>query len=182
MSDREQLDAAENRAILQARTRALAKPLVEARDADAQREEVIVLRVAGTRFAISPRAVLAVAALRKLTPLPHAPAALLGLTSREGDLLPVFDLRVVLGLGLTSLPEHGRIVIVGEPSDPVGLVVEAIEGSADVGVAEALPATTSPVLRAIARGVTETGLVLLDHEALLSGDALVVKDTVTPRA
>ena len=50
-----------------------------------------------------------VAEVTKLTPLPHAPPEVAGLTARGGAVYPVFHLRAVLGLPLAALPEHGRI-------------------------------------------------------------------------
>lgn len=156
----------EEEAILERRTRALAKHLVSARD---DGEADLVLRVSGERYAIAAADVLAASALTRLTPLPHAPAALAGLTSRAGRVLPVFELRAVLGLPLATLPEHGRMVILGTAESPVAVTVDAID-SIESSAKEELhepPPTTSSSLRGVLRGVDEHGVMHLDVPALL---------------
>ncbi len=101
----------EDRAILEARTRSLAAH-AELRE-EAAGVDVLVLRVGGERYTLPADAVRAVAALARLSPLPHAPPTVAGLTARGGVILPVFHLRAVLGLALTALPEYGRIVLLG---------------------------------------------------------------------
>ncbi len=164
--------------ILAARTRALARPVRLERRAGL---DLLVLRVAGERYGLPPDAVREVAEIRRLTPLPHAPPQLLGLTSRDGAIVPVFDLRVVLGMSLSSLPEHGRIVVLGEERDSIAFAVEAIEGETlDEGDVAAAPEALGPALRAAARGVTGAGLVVLDPGALLASELLVI-DVPLPR-
>lgn len=167
------------REVLASRTRALARPVRVEQHAAL---DVLVLRVAGERYGLPPDAVREVAEVRKLTPLPHAPPQLLGLTSRNGSIVPVFDLRVVLGMSLSSLPEHGRVVLLGEDRDAIAFAVEAIEGTALIAEGELAgsPDSIGPSLRAAARGVTASGLVVLDPVALLASELLVV-DVPLPR-
>jgi len=156
----------EERAILDARTRALARPTAQtarSRGAD------LVLRVSGERYAIAASEVIAVAALTRLTPLPHAPPELVGLTSRSGRVLPVFDLRAVLGLPLATLPEHARMIILGTGDSPVAVTVDAVDPSeADTsGELTEPPSTTSTSLRRVLLGIDAAGALHLDTRALL---------------
>lgn len=168
----------EEETILERRTRALARPLAEARQGS---EADLVLRVSGERYAIAAAEVLAASALTRLTPLPHSPPELAGLTSRAGRVLPVFDLRAVLGLPLATLPEHGRMVVLGTPDTPVAVTVDAID-AIETGADEALtdpPPTTSAALRRVLLGVDGRGILHLDAAALL--ERLVV-DIPSPHA
>ncbi|MEO5725526.1 MAG: chemotaxis protein CheW [Byssovorax sp.] len=164
----------EDRAILEARTRSLAAH-PEQRDEGAG-VEVLVLRVGGERYTLPSDAVRAVAALARLSPLPHAPPSVAGLTARGGVILPVFHLRAVLGLALTALPEYGRIVLLGEGSGQLALIVDAVEGTSRVDVAALRPAppTLTAVAGALIRGVDGDGVPLLDPEALLASDRLFI--------
>lgn len=164
----------EDRAILEARTRALAAH-AEQRDEGAG-VDVLVLRVGGERYTLPSDAVRAVAALARLSPLPHAPPSVAGLTARGGVILPVFHLRAVLGLALTALPEYGRIVLLGEGSGQLALIVDAVEGTSRVDVAALRPAppTLTAAAGALIRGVDGDGVPLLDPEALLASDRLFI--------
>jgi purine-binding chemotaxis protein CheW len=169
----------EDRAILDARTRALAARVnVEASDA---KIDALVLRVGGERYTLPAEAVRAVAALARLSPLPHAPPTVAGLTARGGVIVPVFHLRAVLGLALTALPEYGRIVLLGEGSNQLALIVDAVEGTTRVDPTTLRPAPPTLVAAAGAmiRGVDEDGVPMLDPEGLLASDRLFV-DIVPP--
>jgi purine-binding chemotaxis protein CheW len=145
-------------------------------------EPLLILRIGGDRYGLAPVAVRAVTELRKITPLPHVPPRVLGLTSRGGSVIPVFELRAVLGLPLTTLPEYGRIVICGEDCDEIALAVEAVEQSTAVSADDItpLPPSASATLRGFARGVAPGSVVVLDHAALLASELLFV-DAPIPR-
>ena len=164
----------DDRAILEERTRALAVP-VDQREAEVG-VEALVLRVGGERYTLPADAVRAVAALARLSPLPHAPPSVAGLTARGGVILPVFHLRAVLGLALTALPEYGRIVLLGEGSGQLALIVDAVEGTTRVDTAALRPAPPSLLAAAgaLIRGVDAAGVPMLDPEALLASDRLFI--------
>lgn len=167
----------DDRAILEARTRALAAP-VDLHEVNVG-VEALVLRVGGERYTLPAEAVRAVAALVRLSPLPHAPPSVAGLTARGGVIVPVFHLRAVLGLALNALPEHGRIVLLGEGSGQLALIVDAVEGTTRVDVATLRPAPP-PLLAAagaLIRGIDAAFVPMLDPEALLASDRLFIDIT-----
>ena len=173
----------EDRALLDARTRALAAR-GEARALGAGIGigiDALLLRVGGERYTLPAEAVRAVAALARLSPLPHAPPSVAGLTARGGAIVPVFHLRAVLGLALTALPEYGRIVLLGEGSSQLALIVDVVEGTTRVDLAtlRPVPATLAASAGALIRGVDGDGVPLLDPEALLASDRLFI-DIVPP--
>ena len=95
--------------------------------------------------------------------------------------MPVFHLRAVLGLALTALPEYGRIVLLGEGSSQLALIVDVVEGTTRVDLAtlRPVPATLAASAGALIRGVDGDGVPLLDPEALLASDRLFI-DIVPP--
>jgi purine-binding chemotaxis protein CheW len=96
-------------------------------------------------------------------------------------IVPVFHLRAVLGLALTALPEYGRIVLLGEGSGQLALIVDAVEGTTRVDPTSLRPApsTLAAMAGALIRGVDRDGVPLLDPEALLASDRLFI-DIVPP--
>ncbi len=79
--------------------------------------------LAGAMFGVAMAQVCEVAALGPITPLPNTPHYLKGLIHLRGALIPVIDLRARLGL---PVAEHSRetCVVVVNPSEPVGLIVD----------------------------------------------------------
>jgi purine-binding chemotaxis protein CheW len=166
-------------AILDARTEALARPIERARTA---RLPHLLVMVAGEQYAFATDAVRAVAEIRRITALPHTPPQVLGLTSRGGTVLPVFDLRAILELPLVVLPEHGRIIVVGREIDELAVVVDTVEGTQEIGDGDVapLPPTVVGPVRSLARGILENGIVVLSAELVLES-VLFVVDSPLPR-
>jgi purine-binding chemotaxis protein CheW len=136
----------------------------------------VLVRAAGATYALDLRWLRAVRSLRRLARLPHAPPHVAGLASYEGAVLPVFHLAAVLGTPLSTLPERGQMVVLGDDGDLVGAAVDEVgEGTnLDLNTLSPPPATFPERLRLVVQGVTRDGVVLLDVAALLAGDRMVV--------
>lgn len=158
---------------LDARTRAVAAPL---RRVGTAAEPCLALTVAGERYALAARAVRAVAELRRLTPLPHAPEHVAGVTAWSGHVVPVFHLRVMLGLSLAALPEYGRVVFLGDGADTFGVVVDAVhDAGALVEVPGEAALASSHAPRPLVRAMTPDGVAVLDAAALCASELTTVR-------
>src|ERR1700743_1105470 len=89
-----------------ARTRALewresfARSCVRApKDKAVELHDYLAIQAGGGRYALRLGEVAGLQALKSLTPCPSRRAELLGLSSFRGTVLPVYDLRVLLGAG-----------------------------------------------------------------------------------
>lgn len=60
-------------------------------------EEMLAIRIAGEAYALRLSEIAGLFADRKITPLPTAVAALLGLAGFRGAVVPVYDLHLLLG-------------------------------------------------------------------------------------
>lgn len=94
------------------------------------KDPLLLVEAGGCRFALFLRQVQEIFAPRAMSRLFRAPAAVRGLTSLRGDILPVVDLRVLLELPPPGRhPPDPRIVVLradGELRQRVGLWVEAV--------------------------------------------------------
>ena len=81
----------------------------------------------GELYALSVECVLEVTDLRPVTPLPGAPNAVLGVFNLRGNVVPVVDVRALLGS-----PQAGaraqRIVVTERAGRRAGLAVDAVVG------------------------------------------------------
>jgi purine-binding chemotaxis protein CheW len=97
----------------------------------------------GEHYALPVEGVLEVAEMTDVTPVPGAGAAILGVANLRGQVLPVVDLAVLLGLPTQRPPT--RIVVVEQGDRRVGLAVETVT---DVGVvADPTAVVASSLLR-----------------------------------
>ncbi len=90
-------------------------------------EAWVGFRLAEAAYALPVDAVREVLRVDTITAVPHTPSFVRGVANMRGRVLPVVDLRVRLGFDRTALAEASRILVVSEGSEPVGLLVDAVE-------------------------------------------------------
>ena len=89
----------------------------------------VALRMAGDLYLVAreeTREVLGVPA--SMTRVPGAKTWIKGLANVRGQLLPIIDLRLFLGSGMTPLTRNTRIVVVNHREIPAGLLVDEVLG------------------------------------------------------
>jgi purine-binding chemotaxis protein CheW len=130
------------------------------RVAAATGEDLLAIRVGGQDCAVRLRDIAGLHACKKLTRVPGAAAALLGIAGFRGAILPVYDLRIVLGRAGTEAPRW--LVIAAERQ--VAFAFEAFHGQLRVSPEHIIPqaarAAATSFARALVRTPTCTGPVL----------------------
>jgi purine-binding chemotaxis protein CheW len=174
----EQLSAKQAQALMDQRARALAQVPDEA----AKRGEVVevlILLLAGERFAVETRFIQEVFHASAVTPVPGAPETLLGVTNLRGEVLAVMDFHRLLGLGQASLGEPTRLVVFGRQRAEFGVPGDEIAEVTTLRVADILEPENSlaGAVRDFARGLTQDGLIVLDGEIVMNDGRLVVDDS-----
>jgi purine-binding chemotaxis protein CheW len=88
--------------------------------------ELISISLGENLFALDIMSVREIRGWSASTPLPHAPAHVLGMINLRGQILPVVELSALLGLG-GSKPGPSSVVVVAQIGDQqVGLLVDAV--------------------------------------------------------
>ncbi len=103
-------------------------PGEEAAEPGAEVLEMLSFRLGGEEYVIMVEQVREVLKLRETTPVPHAPAYVLGVISLRGAVLPVIDLGRRLGLAGGVRDEKSRIIVVGIGEEEAGLIVDRVTG------------------------------------------------------
>ncbi len=163
----------EKLAILKARAHALAQMPEEAEPLTLQLE-ITEFRLGGETYACASSSVCEVYPLKGLTPLPCTPTFILGIINVRRRILPVIDVKPLLGLPSLSAREFGKIVIVHAEGMEVGLLADTIVGVRVISTTilhPSLPTFTESQIRYI-RGITSDGTTLLDAIKLLTGSRL----------
>ncbi|HZJ66256.1 MAG TPA: chemotaxis protein CheW [Kofleriaceae bacterium] len=125
---------------------------------------------------------LPIADVRETLPVPPitrvflVPACLAGVFSLRGDIVPVIDLGILLGLPATAVGDDSKIVVVGCAAGVAGIVVDRL---CDLRTVEAAldppPVSLTAEVAELMRGVvaTPTGSVrVLDAGAVLTAPPL----------
>ncbi len=105
---------------------------------------VLAFGVGGERYAVEVQSVFQVLDARGLHPLPASPPWLLGAMVARTRVVPVLDLRQLLGLGGGGLSDLGRVVVVEHQGEAFALAAEAIEGRLDVPRTGLVPPADGP--------------------------------------
>jgi purine-binding chemotaxis protein CheW len=101
----------------------------EQRPAEAGRNEVVVIRLGGSRYALPMAAVAEVGRPPSLTRVPGVPGWLAGVANWRGRVLAVIDLRSLLAAPTSPLDRRARLVVLNRGGVPVGLLTEGVEGT-----------------------------------------------------
>lgn len=127
----------------------------------------VICRVGGQQYGISVDDMLEVAAMVRLTPLPAAPPAVLGVVNRHGAVIPLLDLRACLGRPAPPPDLNSLFIVVRSPAYVAGLVVDDIlEVTALPGEIRHPPGQGGPYVRGMTI-LNEQPILILDTGALL---------------
>lgn len=139
--------------------------------------ELIMVQIGDQKFAIDIMSIREIRGWTPSTPLPHAPAYILGMINLRGAVLPVVDLGSRLGLQLAA-PDSSSVVVVAQiKGRQVGLLVDAVCDILTVtaNMLQEAPDVGAAQVRNFVHGImtTDDGIVTLLclDEVLPSGDA-----------
>jgi purine-binding chemotaxis protein CheW len=135
------------------------------------------------RYALPLSVVERVALAVEITPLPGAPAVVLGIVDVAGRVLPVFDLRQRFGLRQRPLRPEDHFLIAATAHRTVVLVIDAaaglIEGTSHEVVQSERITSGMPHIRGVI--TREDGLILIHDldEFLSAAEARTLDDALT---
>lgn len=128
-------------------------------------DEFLAFRLAGRRFAVASAKVERVVRAAAVTPLPQAPAVVLGVVDVAGEIVPVMDMRSRLGSPPKELQPEDLFLFARSGERRIALVVDAIDDLVRIGAAQPLTVDT-PHFRGVVR--LPDGLLLIhDVDAFL---------------
>jgi purine-binding chemotaxis protein CheW len=127
------------------------------------------VRIGGEDYALPVEQVVEATDVGDVTPVPGAPREMLGVRNLRGQVLPVVELGLLLGLG--EAREAARLVIAEDGDRRAGLVVESI-----VAVGE-LPDATHPAASALVAGAA-----LVDGDLVGVLDLAAALDAIAPES
>jgi purine-binding chemotaxis protein CheW len=136
--------------------------------------DVLLLRFADELYGVPSASVREVVRYRAYTPVPGAPPSLPGILSQRGTILPVVELRPLLGLEVAPLTRAARLVVVAHQDIGMALSVEAVLDLAELpaDTLEPLPAALDPARARFLRGIArheQQPVALLDLDELIAG-------------
>lgn len=142
--------------------RARAESLAKARDEAEQISlTVMAFTLGGGRYGVPFGHLDQIVECTQLCPLQGAPRAVLGALAVRAGIVPVLDLRVVLGLAGGPLSDLRFVLVVSAGEERFGLAVEQTDGAVGFEARHLRPAPGAPF-----SALSLDGLLVLDVERL----------------
>ena len=105
----------------------------ESIDAADRPADAVVVRLGTGRFAVGLEQVAEVGKVPTITRVPGVPSWLAGVVNWRGRVLPVVDLRGLLGADCGPLQSTARLVVLVNDVATVGALVDAVDGTDSLG-------------------------------------------------
>lgn len=122
--------------------------------------EFVTFQAGGQSYSLDIARVREIRRWGPVTPIPHAPAGMLGVMNLRGSVIPVYDLAARLGLPPTEEDARNVIVVAMHAGQTIGLLVESV--ARIISVARDMIQQTSKLhLDGASLGVT--GLITLEE-------------------
>lgn len=142
------------------------------RQAVASDMDIIAFSLRGQAFCVETTKVREIRGWVACTPVPHAPADVLGVINLRGEVVPIIDLAGRLGMGMTSGTERSAIVVAEVGTEVFGLLVDSVSDilTVDSAAIKPVPEVVSVADLQFASGMltVDQGMIcLLDLSRLL---------------
>ena len=158
--------------ILRGRESASSQEIAREADQAEASLELLCFRVATEDYAISIMDIKEIIKPREVTEVPRVPPFVRGILSLRGIIIPVFDMRLRLGLPAGERSERERIVVVKRQGGFCGVLVDQVVQVVRIAEAklEAPPVVLEGIDREFVLGIGRVAgrmLILLDMEKVL---------------
>lgn len=142
--------------------------------------EVIVFRLAHERYGIETPFVREVYPLKEITVIPGTPAFVMGIMNVRGQIVSVINLKRFFSLPERGLGELNKVIILSDGRMEFGILADVVDGTVLVAHEDilAVPSNVTMVGEKYLKGVTKEHIVILDVEAIVNDESIIVNDTV----
>ena len=139
---------------------------------------VIAFTLAAETYCVESAFVKEVYPLKEYTSLPGVPDYILGLINVRGQILPVVNPKKFFNLPERGLGELNKVIILFHNKMEFGILADFVEGSLFLSPEEIMdvPAGVTSIGEKYLKGVTIDNLIVLDAEALLTDEGIIVDD------
>ena len=146
------------------------------RDTSAAPRQLVSFRLGEEEYAVDILCVQEIIRLARITPVPNAPAFVVGVLNLRGRVIPVLSLRQCLGMERGSPTGKTRILVADVPPSTLGFAVDSVSEVIRVPLEDIEPAPPpgpGARLEPYVQGVAKLDgrlLMILDLARLLTGD------------
>jgi purine-binding chemotaxis protein CheW len=165
------------KAILEERAKALTKS-TEIQTGESM--QLVVFSLANETYGIATDYVREVQPLRDVTPVPCTPPFVIGVINIRGSIYSVIDIRSFFGVDKREVSDLTKVILVNAAGLEIGIMADDVKGAQSVLLNEIKPALAAQgaVKEEYVHGVTRDMLIILNLEAVLRDERIIVRQEV----
>ncbi|MEW5979015.1 MAG: chemotaxis protein CheW [Acidobacteriota bacterium] len=140
--------------------------------------QVLEFLLAYERYAVELAFIREVFPLKELTPVPATPAFVMGIINVRGEIISVIDLKKFFDLPSKGLTDLNKVIILRQGDLELGILADSVFGVSEIPVEHMQPGlpTLTGIRQQYLKGITNTGLVILDVAKIAADPRIVVRD------
>jgi purine-binding chemotaxis protein CheW len=163
--------------ILQERAKSLAAELVDDKS-PGNLIEVVEFLLSYETYGIESFYIREIHMLKEFTPVPCTPSFVLGIMNVRGQIISIIDMKNFFDLPPRGLTEFNKVIIIRKPGMEFGILADAVLGVRFIPgneIQQPLPTFTGARMKYL-KGITPTGMAILDADKILSDKKIVVNN------
>ncbi|NLS17028.1 purine-binding chemotaxis protein CheW [Rhizobium sp. P40RR-XXII] len=125
--------------------------------------EIIAFRLHEQEFCVKTTTIREIRGWAPSTPIPHAPADVIGVMNLRGSVIPIIDLAYKLGMQSTVANERSAIVVAEVHNMVIGMLVDRVSDILTIASSQVqpVPEVTASFDRVYCEGIiaTENGMI-----------------------
>jgi len=162
--------------ILKKRARILAQVDKSGPEGFGTEDEFIAFQLLKQGYCLEKKYIGEVLRLKETTVIPGIPDYFQGIVNVRGRLVVLLNLLPFLGIPTVGISEQKEIILVKKDRNEIGIMVDKVLGIYKIPENEIKTSETGLSYQQFVRGISTTGMILLDLGRMLDDKRLIVKE------
>jgi purine-binding chemotaxis protein CheW len=133
--------------------------LASTNNASAETLDIIAFRLRDQEFCVKTTTIREIRGWAPSTPIPHAPAEVVGVMNLRGSIIPIIDLALKLGMQSTEADQRSAIVVAEVHHMVIGMLVDRVSDILTIGVnqIQPIPEVAASLSSSFSEGIIANG-------------------------
>jgi purine-binding chemotaxis protein CheW len=133
--------------------------LASINNASTETLDIIAFRLRDQEFCVKTTTIREIRGWAPSTPIPHAPAEVVGVMNLRGSIIPIIDLALKLGMESTEADQRSAIVVAEVHHMVIGLLVDRVSDILTIGVnqIQPIPEVAASLSSSFSEGIIANG-------------------------
>lgn len=115
------------------------KQTIEKQEVEVEKKQFMKFRCCDEIYGISLKNVSEIIGLQQYTAIPETEDYIIGLINLRGKVIPIIDVRIRFGKDALAYDDRTSVIVIQVEEHVIGLIVDGIEGVANIAEEEIMP-------------------------------------------